>query len=561
MRGPGAVATLAVLAVATACFSGRHDEESAGDGSSDDGAGSGSDGGGEGDDGQGAEACGADVPAIDMRRLTHVEYANSIVDLLGEGLPDPTASFPPEAVVQGFDNNREAVGISDVLVERYRDAAEAIAEAVLADPSRRAAVVGCEEETTACIEAFARAFGRRAYRRPLDDDEVAALVALSGAQGPDAGPLAGTRAVLEAILQSPSFLYRIEIGTPDPGDPGRLRLSGHEVATRLSYLLLASTPPDALLDAADAGDLDDADGVEAAALALLEDPRAPARLEAFYAQWLDLRGVADLARDPAEFPAWSDALKASMREEADRLLQAHLFSGGDLLDMLVTDTTWVDAELGALYGVAAPAEGWAEVELDADGERGGLLGLAAILAVTGRAGVTTPIVRGRFIRESLLCDTLPPPPPDVPLVPDPMPGESDRDRLARHRSDPACAGCHDLLEPLGYGLARFDAIGAHQPVDIDGRPISAEGSFDGSDEPDFDGARALQAALASDPAVASCVVRHLHRYAFGKSEDEADACTIEGLDAAFTGGDRSFTALVVALVRSDAFRYRHGEGS
>lgn len=543
---------------APGCFRGRDGSNVA----ADDGSTSGADDGGSGDDGDGgmgAEACGAHVPAIDMRRLSHEEYRNTIADLLGGGLPDPTADFPAEPVIQGFDNNREAIGISDVLVERYRDASEVYATAVLADPERREQVLGCESESSACLDAFVRTFGRRAFRRPLEDDEVAALLELGDAQM-DGVPFAGSRAILEAILQSPSFLYRIEMGTPDPDDPQRLQLSDYELATRLSYLLLASTPSDELLDLAEAGALTEPDDLEAAARTLLAGSAAPERLGNFYRQWLDLRALDDTVRDAETYPAWSDGLRASMREEVDRLLQEHLLGGGDLLDVLATDRGWIDADLADLYGVPSPAQGWDTVTFPADSERGGLLTTAAILTITGRTGVTTPIIRGKFIRESLLCDALPPPPPGVPLVPDPIPGESERERLERHRSDPACATCHDLLDPLGFGLAHYDAIGRLRLVDDQGAAISAAGSLDGSEEPDFVGAAALQSLLRDDPAVAACVVGHLHRYAFARSESAADACTLEGLTATFEASGRSFEELVVALVRSDAFRYRLGEG-
>jgi Protein of unknown function (DUF1588)/Protein of unknown function (DUF1585)/Protein of unknown function (DUF1592) len=266
-----------------------------------------------------------------------------------------------------------------------------------------------------------------------------------------------------------------------------------------------------------------------------------------------------VARPTEEYPQWSEGLRASMQAEVDHLLARHLLGGGDLLDVLVDDRAWVDAELAGLYGVVAPGEGAGEVVLAPEHERGGLLTTAAILTVTGREGVTTPIRRGRFVREALLCHTMPPPPNDVPMVPAPAEGESERERLARHREDPACAGCHDLLEPLGYGLERYDAIGARRTVDETGRPLTGEGSFDGDDEPDFAGAAELSMALHEHPDVSECVVRQVHRYAYGRAETAADECAIDGLQGEFAAADRSFEALVLALVRSDAFRRLPGE--
>lgn len=552
----GRAAVLAALLCAPGgCYQGTHEGPSAEGtgGSGDESAGGSEDGG--------AAACEGDALApVLMRRLTHAEYRHSVEDLLGPGLPDATLGFPDEPVVLGYDNNREAIAISDVLVERYRDAAEAYASAVVDDPSRRQAVVGCDAAAAGCLEQFVRSFGRRAYRRPLAQGEVDALVGLGlDAMAADPEPELGARIVLEAMLQSPSFLYRVEVGEPDPSDPAARVLTGYEVASRLSFLVLASTPPDALLDAAEAGALDDADGLEDALDGLLADPRAPERLARFYGQWLDLAELPAVARATEDYPQWSETLRASMAEEAHHLLRTHLLGDGDLLDVLVDDRVWVDAELAALYGLPAPDAGFAEVQAPAERERSGLLTTAAILTVTGREGVTTPIRRGRFVREALLCHTMPPPPVDVPMVPAPIEGESERERLARHREDPACAGCHDLLEPLGFGLARYDAIGALRTVDAAGQPISAAGSFDGEDEPDFEGAAQLGAALREHPDVSACVVRQVHRYAYGRGETEADACTIDALVDGFEASGRSFRALLAALVRSDAFRRLPGE--
>lgn len=555
-RGRWPLLVGALLVGPAGCYEGRGQGPDEGDGrGGDESAGE----GGSGDEAAACEEPTAPAPAF-MRRLAHGEYRNTVEDLLGAGLPDASAGFPAEPVVLGYDNNREAISISDVLVERYRDAAEAYAAAVVEDPARRQAVVGCDAAEDGCLASFVRSFGRRAYRRPLADDEVAALVSLGqSAMAADPEPELGTRVVLEAMLQSPSFLYRVELGVPDPEDPAVRVLSGYEVATRLSYLVLASTPTDALLDAAEAGQLDDADGRQAALEALLDDPRAPARLARFYAQWLDLVELPALVRSSEDYPAWSDALRAAMEEEAHHLLQTHLLGGGDLLDVLVDDRAWVDATLAGLYGVAAPGEGFAEVELGAEHERVGLLTTAAILAVTGREGVTTPIRRGKFVREALLCHTMPPPPPDIPRVPAPAEGQSERERLEQHRQDPACGGCHDLLEPLGFGLARYDSIGALRTVDDAGQPISAEGSFDGQ-EPDFDGAAELSTLLREDPDVSGCVVLQVHRYAYGRGERDADLCAIDELQAEFAASGRSFEALLAALVRSETFVQLSEEG-
>ncbi|MCA9710112.1 MAG: DUF1592 domain-containing protein [Myxococcales bacterium] len=498
-----------------------------------------------------------DPGPVHLRRLTHAEYAQSVRDLLDVDPTPYVTGFPADVTTGSFDNDAANQTISVLLGEGYRDAAQAVAAAVVADPARRDAVLGCDPaQGEDCLRTIAAGLGRRAWRRPLDEDEVQALVALTAEQP---SPDEQATLMLEALLQSPKFLFRVELGEPTD-DPSLVRLTGYEVGTRLSYFLWGTTPDDALLDAAGAGELDDAEGLAAHARRMLEDDRARATLRNFTEQWFRVRDMGSQYRDPDRFPGWGEPLAASMREELALLVDDYAWGDeGDrgFMGIYTADHGYVDAALAEVYGVAAPAEGLAARSWADDAERGGLLTTAAILTVTGREGVTTPIVRGRFIRESLLCHAMPPPPPDIPMVPSPEPGQSDRERLDQHRQDPSCAGCHDLLEPLGFGLARYDAVGALRTVDDQGQPISAEGSFDGQDAsaPDFDGAAQLQAALRDDPDVSACVVRQVHRYAYGRAEAAADDCAMDELHAQFTGSGRSFVELLAALVRSDAFRH------
>lgn len=549
-----------VLAVA-GCYAGAHGGDGDGDGGDDDdGADDDAD---DGDDTEGEDACVAPVGTAHLRRLTNTELRNSVRDLFGAGLEDATAALPSDAITAGFDNNAESFAMSDVHVERYRDAAESIARSVVEDAERSAAVIGCHPVDAACRADFVPRLARLAWRRAPTDDEVNALLAVADAAVDDPEPTMPARLAIEAMLQSPSFLLRVEVGEQDPDDPTRLRLTGPEIATRLSYLVLASTPPAWLLDAADAGALADADGVEEAARTLLADERAREGLRNFHVQWLQLPLLAGLQRDPELYPQWTETLAASMAEETARYVDDHVWGdGADFLDVLVSPYGWVDGDLAALYGVEA-ADGFARVDLDADHKRGGLLTQASVLTLTAKNESGLPIFRGKFVREVLLCQSLPPPPADVPSIPEPVPGESDRDRLDRHRTDPACNGCHALLDPLGFGLAEYDAIGKLRSLDSSGAPVDARGSFDGYDEFDFDGALELSALLREDPAVADCVMRQLFRYATARRETGDDACALEQLGSAFADSDHSVVEALVAWVRSDAFRHRlpHEEGT
>lgn len=535
------------------CYAGARGGGSEGDGDGDDG-----DDDDDGDDGatDGGEACVAPSGAAHLRRLTNTELRNSVRDLFGPGLEDTTIALPPDFITAGFDNNAESFAMSDVHVERYRDAAESIARAVVEDAERSDAVFGCDPVDATCRAAFVPSLARLAWRRSPTAEEIDGLLAVADAAADDPEPTMPARLVIEAILQSPSFLLRVEIGEADPDDPTRLRLTGPEVATRLSYLLLASTPPLWLIDAAEAGELGDADGVEEAARTLLADERAREGLRNFHTQWLQLPLLAGLQRDPALHPEWTETLAASMAEETARYVDDHVWAdGADFLDVLVSPYGWVDADLAALYGVAAP-DGFARVELDATQKRGGLLTQASVLTLTAKNDSGMPIFRGKFVREVLLCQSLPPPPSDVPSIPEPVPGESDRERLDRHRTDPACNGCHALLDPLGFGLAEYDAIGKLRSLDSSGAPVDARGSLDGYEQFDFDGALELSALLREDPAVTECFVRQLFRYANARRETSDDACALESFRAAFDDSDHSVVEALVAWVRSDAFRHR-----
>jgi len=558
-----AIVTACVAVLAGGCYESSHGD--GGEAAEDADGTAGDDSGADDGTADGAD-CEASLGPAWLRRSTNTELRHSVRDLFGPGLEDAMAVLPADAITAGFDNNAESFAMTDLHVERYRDAAEAIARAVVEDADRRAAVVGCDvagADRAVCLDAFVRRFGRLAWRRTPTEDEVAALLGVGAAADEDPDPWMAVRLIIEALVQSPSFLLRIEIGEPDPDDPTRLRLTGPELASRLSYLVFASTPPEWLIDAAEAGELADADGVEAAVRELLADERAREGLRNFHSQWLQLPQLADIQRDAERYPAWTDGVAASMAEESARYVDDFVWTeGADFLDLLVAPYGYVDADLAAIYGVAPPVEPFARVELDASQRRGGLLTQASVLTLTGKNESGLPIFRGKFVREVFLCQSLPPPPPDVPAIPEPVPGETDRERLDRHRTDPACNGCHALLDPLGFGLHEFDVIGALRSVDSSGAPVSAEGSFDGYDRVDFDGALELSALLREDPAVAACVVQHLFRYATARRETDDDACAIATIDAAFADSGHSLVAALIAHVRSDEFRHRplHEEG-
>jgi hypothetical protein len=552
----GSRALLVMLALLGGCYTGLALPDADGDGGNAEHGESHADGDGASTGEPDAPVCEATPPAPFMRRLTVREYVATVRDLV-DAPADIADDFPADTFIDGFDNHVVSLGISTVHADRLMSAAGTMARSVVDDPMRRALVIGCEldgPDRAQCLTDFVTQFGRRAYRRALTSEEVDGLLALAQVAEADADRYEVASVVIQAMLQSPHFLYRVEIGELDPERPGVRRLSPYEIATRLSYLLWGTMPSDALLDRAALGELADADDVEAAAREMLADARARAGIGAFATQWVRLPMLEYVQRSTEVYPQWSDMLKASMAEETRRLLDDFLWTPeAALLDVLVATHTHVDAALAGLYELPAPASGWERMELDDDSRRGGLLTQASILTLAASSETTAPILRGKLVRDVLMCSPVPPPPPDVPEVPAPVPGESVRERLDRHRTDPECNGCHVMLDPIGFGLERYDLVGAYRDVDDQGNPLTGEGELAGFEPAAFVGPFELAAALRESPQVSSCLTVQFLRFASGRTETTDDACALEQLREGLEGASGNLPEAIVAFVRSDAF--------
>ncbi|HZI13034.1 MAG TPA: DUF1592 domain-containing protein, partial [Myxococcus sp.] len=332
-----------------------------------------------------------------------------------------------------------------------------------------------------------------------------------------------------------------------------------ELASRLSFLLLGRPPDDALLDLAASGGLDTAEGVANAARGLLAASPQQARdaMRTFYTQWLSLQRLDTAQRTPERYPAWSPQLRDAMREEVYRVFDHFIWEGQrDFLGVLTARHTYVNPVLAGFYGLTPPSPtGWGEVRLEEGGPRSGLLTMAGLLTVTADHEGVAPILRGKFVRMQLLCRPPPPVPDNVPTFPEAVPGESDRERLARHRKDPSCSGCHNLMDPIGFGLEQYDAIGAFRQKDSQGHTLTAEGAVYGMDPPEFRGPAELGQRLRASPDTSACVVKQVFRWATGRYEQQADECTLEALTRSFRSSGNDLPALLVSLTASDAFRY------
>jgi len=500
------------------------------------------------------------VPApATLRRLTLDQYANTVRDLLGANLTLPT-DLEPDTSLNGFASIGAArTAFSPRAIEQLETAALSLSQQALADPTMRAALVSCMPSAAvddACARRVVTSFGRRAWRRPLTTDEVNRYTAVATQASTTLMDFwNGLRFAVAGILQSPHFLYREELGTPDPAAPMRRVFNGFETATRLSYFAWGTTPDDQLLTAAEAGTLASDAGLREQAERLLASPRARAATEIFFNELLHLADLDDLAKLASVYPQASTTLGASMRGETLRMLDDLAWNAAaDFRDVLETRTTFLNAELAKLYGVPAPAgTGFVKATLPSDGMRLGLLGQGSFLALNAHADSTSPTRRGKFIREVLLCHAVPPPPPDVDTTLPPNTGGTGltmRQRLEKHRALPACAACHQIMDPIGLGLENFDGVGAFRTSEV-GQTIDVSGILDGVA---FRDPRELAAALKNHADFTSCFTRSVFRFATGHVETTGEEPTVLAISKNVAADGYRFRSLLLALVMSPSFR-------
>lgn len=552
------------LCATTGCYAGvtgldsspgGTDGTDGGDGaSSDEGDASGDDGD---DDGSPAEG---DFGRSGLRRLTRAQLANSVRDLLGPQVV-MTSDLDEDTVAELFTTvGASQVSASNLTVERYEAMALDAVHQAFADPQARDALVGCDPTLDdGCARSFLAALGRRAWRRPLDEAELDRYAALAHDAAPEE-PWLGLELATAGLLQSPNFLYLVEVGEPDPDAPEHRRYTDWEMAGRLAAFVWASVPDDALLDAAAAGELATTAGLEAQVDRMLADPRAEPALARFFEELLHLDVAEHMVKDPVLFPEASSQLFSDMRGEVERVIaKLVLEDDADLRDLFDTRQTFVTEELAALYGLPAPdpaladEHGFAPAAIPEGWERVGILGSAVFLAGNANVGRTSPTRRGQFVQLRLRCSPLPPPPEgvDTEFPPaDPSDPVTMRERLEEHRVNPVCAGCHDQVDPIGLSLEHFDGLGRHRNDDF-GLPLDVSGEIEGTP---FEGLPGLAALLRDDPETMSCIARQAYRFATGHRETLQEIELLAALAEDFQASGHRFRALVRALVRSDGFR-------
>jgi mono/diheme cytochrome c family protein len=521
--------------------------------------------------------CGRSIDPgkVTIRRLNRAEYNNTIRDLLGID-SRPADDFPSDDVGYGFDNIGDVLTIPPILMEKYLAAAESIAgKAILADeglPASKRRIVfrtpTRPEEFAECASDVLQRFAARAYRRPVSGGELSRLMRLVDLARENGDTFQrGIQVAVQAALVSPQFLFRVELNRGGRKRKGgksaeqtlRVPLGQFEIASRLSYFLWSSMPDDELFKLASEGKLNTAENLARQAHRMLRDAKSQALVDGFAAQWLQLRSLRNVNPDRAQFPDFDESLRSAMQQETEHFFTSVMREDRSILDFLDCDETFLNERLARHYGIAGvTGDTFRRVRLQ-DRHRGGLITQASILTVTSNPTRTSPVKRGKWVLEQILGTPPPAPPPNVPKLDDDKKSAllgTLRQRMEQHISNPSCASCHSRLDPPGFGLENYDAIGAwrdkegaHQ-VDASGKLPTGE-SFRGPD--------VLKVILKSRKReFTRCLAEKLFTYALGRGVEEFDTCTIDKIADAVAADQYRFERLIMEVVTSDAFLKRRG---
>ncbi len=483
------------------------------------------------------------VGKTSLRRLTQREYALSLRDLLQVPTPAAVNAFPADDLVSGYQANLSAV--SELQVDLYQQGAQD----VLKSFGSATSLTGCGANASInCLTRWLPSFLLKAYRRPAAQSEQSVMETLmknAFAQGPEAA----VRTVLEAALQSPQFLYHTEgLSTEHPLD--------YAAASGLSYFLWATMPDDALFEAANKGLLSDPAQRRAQVLRLLNDSRAVEGLGQFHRAWLDADVLRSAEKEPSVIGSFDETLKDQMLGEISSFSSFVIRQGtGRLESLLTADFTVAEAEVLALYGVQTNGSTTEDSPTPTPkAQRSGLLTTPAFLASHAHRDQTSPVKRGYVVRDRFFCQQPTPPPPNVNNSPPALDfSATTKERFAAHTENPACAGCHTSMDPIGWGLESFDAVGRYRSVES-GRPVDAAGQLSGTDvDGDFVGPVELGKKLAHSRMVQDCVALQWFHYAARRLEGEDDACVVQALKTKFEKTDGSVKDLIVTVAESPLF--------
>lgn len=496
-----------------------------------------------------------------LRRLTPAQY-NATVNALfaptridAQPLQDSPETF-------GFTNFGAQQQPSALVIQQFQQGALRVSAQAMSEVERWS---GCPSDggpqASSCGERFLRQFIPRAFRRPQNEAALEPYLSHFRTQLAASNFQVALSLTIQALLQAPSFLYFIEESTPN--DESKIekieKLDSFSLASRLSYFIWDNMPDQALWEAAQRGELSSPEQIASQARRMLADPKARPAMVRFFQQWLDAKRIDRISLDTATYPSYRPRFNAAFREALDRRIEHAIFDGpGTLASLLTQPQAWVNADLAPLYGVDnVTGNGWKLVDLPSD-QRAGLLTDAGWLASRSHAVHPSPVARGVFVLERMLCRPSYPPPADTdttPPQPDPNAPKTNRQRYEQHVLDPTCAGCHKPIDGIGMGFEHYDAFGRWREQD-NGFPVDASGLLVGTKDRPFRGALELSQILSQDPEVQRCVSRQLFRYAMARDPKEPDQCNLEALDTRFIASQMNFIDQMVSIVSSPAFRYR-----
>lgn len=496
-----------------------------------------------------------------VRRLSHSQYNNTVRDLLNDQT-QPANRFPKEDFVRGFKNQTEGLGISPLQAEAYGQAAERLAVAAFRGGDhlgllpREPSSLNDER----CAKEFVQQFGLKAFRRPLTEEESTVYTTLFLADAARTGDfLSGGRIVVEAMLQSPHFLFRVERGSGSPFEQ-------YELASRLSYFLWDTMPSEEMLQAAGAGEISSAEEVDSRARHMLTDPRAKTSMREFLAQWVRFDRVLEATRS-RKFREFSSETAAAMVEETTRLFNHLVWEDENFMEFYSADYTFLSTELAKIYDIPSPPSEFAKVSYPADSGRSGVLGHGSFLVATSKPSETSPTERGLFVRNHFLSHEVPAPPPGVstslPEISEEKP-MTNRERLATHLNSEACASCHRLIDPIGFGFEQYNPIGSYRKQmslflgnGRDGKKIELDldtsAHIQGIANSEFSTPRELGRVLAASETSQRAIVKQLFRYAFGRQETSGDKPMIDAALGDFRNANYRFRELIISMVTSKLF--------
>lgn len=504
-----------------------------------------------------------------LSRLTNTEYENTLAALLAPIKVPQKPQLPMEVVTNGFSNNWEGQNPSDPLIEQFELGAQSAAAAVVQNLASLK-LQGCggsgEAAEASCAAAFLDSFGVRAFRRPLQEDEKQRFLAFFTKSKAAFGFNKALELTTTVLLSSPQFLYKLEFGEGD-ATKGAVKLTGYEMASRLSYLLWDSMPDEALFTAAREGKLETSEGLGEQLDRMIDDPRARQALNEFAGQWLHLGRVSGNAsaerKNKTLFPKYTQDTAQALSEGLHEFLADSLLGdGGGIKKLLTSNKAWVNDKTAFIYEVSAPQGATlAPVELDAS-KRRGLTTQAGLLAGLAHDANQAAVLRGQFVLDLLLCQ--PPPPPPNNMVPSIPPVDTSVKRTTRQRlvleheaQGGSCKSCHEIIDGVGFAFENYDAIGKWQ-TEEEGLPIDSSAYIKDSFDADGDFANAIEMTekLSRSEQTYQCFVEQFYRYAMARSTQEVDGCSVASLTDQMVDNEGDFRGLLKALVRTNAFRYR-----